>query len=68
MPIKLDGMSEVTKNMEALKRALDSAAAGLFFDPQKPEEVERSSPARQRDAYGVADLIFSLGPGEDHGT
>lgn len=42
MPIKLDGMSEVTKNMEALKRALDGAVAGLSFDPQKPEEVERA--------------------------
>jgi len=42
MPIKLDGMSEVTRNMEQLKRALDGAVAGLSFDPQKPEEVERA--------------------------
>ncbi len=41
MPIKLDGMSEVTRNMEALKRALDGAVAGLFFDPLKREDVER---------------------------
>jgi hypothetical protein len=41
MPIKLDGMSEVTRNMEQLKRALDRALAGLSFDPKKPEEVER---------------------------
>ena len=42
MPIKLDGMSEVTRNMEQLKRALDSAFNGLTFDPQKPEEVEQA--------------------------
>ena len=42
MPIKLDGMSEVTKNMEALKRALDAAFNGLSFDPLKPQEVERA--------------------------
>ncbi len=35
-------MSEVTKNMEQLKKALDGAVAGLSFDPQKPEEVERA--------------------------
>jgi hypothetical protein len=42
MPIKLDGMSEVTKNMEALKRALDATFNGLSFDPLKPQEVERA--------------------------
>ncbi len=42
MQIKLDGMSEVTRNMEQLKRALDGAFNGLSFDPQKPEEVERA--------------------------
>jgi hypothetical protein len=42
MPIKLDGMSEVTRNMEQLKRALDGTFTGLTFDPQKPEDVERA--------------------------
>ena len=42
MPIRLDGMSEVTRNMKQLKRALDGAFTGLSFDPQKPEEVERA--------------------------
>ena len=42
MPIKLDGMSEVTRNMEALKRALDGALNGLSFDPLKSHEVERA--------------------------
>ena len=42
MPIKLDGMSEVTRNMEQLKQALDGAIAGLSFDPKKPQEVERA--------------------------
>jgi hypothetical protein len=42
MPIKLTGMSEVTRNMEQIKRALDGAVAGLSFDPKKPQEVERA--------------------------
>ncbi len=42
MPIKLDGMSEVTRNMEQLKKVFDGAFAGLSFDPQKPEEVARA--------------------------
>jgi hypothetical protein len=42
MPIKLDGMSEVTRNMEQLKRALDGAVARLSFDPSKPQDVERA--------------------------
>jgi hypothetical protein len=42
MPIKLDGMSEVTRNMEQLKRALDGAFTGLSFDPLKPQEMERA--------------------------
>ena len=41
MGFKLTGESEVTRNMEQLKRALNGAVAGLSFDPQKPEEVER---------------------------
>ena len=42
MPIKLDGMSEVTRNIEQLKKTLDGAFAGLSFDPQKPQDVERA--------------------------
>ncbi len=42
MPIKLDGMSEVTRNMEAIKRALDGAVAGLSFDPLNSKDVERA--------------------------
>ena len=42
MPIRLTGMSEVMRNMEALKKTLDGAVAGMSFDPQKPEEVERA--------------------------
>jgi hypothetical protein len=42
MGFKLTGESEVTRNMEQLKRALDGAVAGLSFDPQKPQEVERA--------------------------
>jgi hypothetical protein len=42
MGYKLTGESEVTRNMEQLKRALDGAVAGLSFDPLKPLEVERA--------------------------
>jgi len=41
MPIRLDGMSEVTRNMEALKRALDGAVEKASFDPHKPQDVEQ---------------------------
>lgn len=39
MPIKLTGLSEVTRNMEAIKRALDGEIAKLQFDPRIPEDV-----------------------------
>jgi hypothetical protein len=42
MPIKLNGMSEVTRNIEQLKEALDGAFAGLSFDPLNPQDVERA--------------------------
>ena len=42
MPIKLDGMSEVTRNMEALKQALDGALDKACFDPHNPQDVERA--------------------------
>ncbi len=41
MPIKLTGMSEVTRNMEALKRALDGAVEKASCDPANPKDVER---------------------------
>ncbi len=41
MPIKLTGMSEVTRNMEALKRALDAAVEKASCDPANPQDVER---------------------------
>jgi hypothetical protein len=42
MPIKLDGMSEVTRNMEALKQALDGAVEKASFEPHNPQDVERA--------------------------
>jgi len=42
MPIKLTGMSEVTRNMEALKRALEGAVEKASFDPHNPQDVERA--------------------------
>jgi hypothetical protein len=42
MPIKLDGMSEVTRNMEALKQALDGAVEKVSFEPHNPQDVERA--------------------------
>ena len=65
MPIKLDGMSEVTRNMKQLKRALDGAFTGLSFDPQKPEEVERAiREIEQRVDLKMAPYISSPGVGE----
>jgi hypothetical protein len=42
MPIKLTGLSEVTRNMETLKRALDGAVEKASFDPHNPQDVERA--------------------------
>lgn len=42
MGFKLTGESQVARNMEALRQTLDSAVAGLAFDPHKPEEIERA--------------------------
>ena len=41
MPIKLTGLSEVTRNMEALKRALDGAVEKASLEPANPRDVER---------------------------
>ena len=41
MGFKLTGLSEVTRNMEQLKRALDGAVAKLSFDPFNRQDVER---------------------------
>ena len=42
MPIKLTGLSEVTRNMEALKRALEGAVEKASFDPHNLQDVERA--------------------------
>ncbi len=42
MPIKLTGLSEVTRNMEALKRALDAAVEKASCDPANPKDIERA--------------------------
>ena len=42
MPIKLTGLSEVTRNMEALKRALDGAVEKASLEPASPQDVERA--------------------------
>jgi hypothetical protein len=42
MGFKLTGMSEVTRNMEALKRAMDGAVEKASFDPANPKDVERA--------------------------
>jgi hypothetical protein len=41
MGFKLTGLSEVTRNMEQLMRALDGAVAKASFDPFNPQDVER---------------------------
>ncbi len=42
MPIRLNGMSEVTRNMEALKRALDGAVEKASLEPANPGDVDRA--------------------------
>jgi ribosome recycling factor len=42
MSFKLTGLSEVTRNMEQLKKALDGAMAKASFDPNNGQDVERA--------------------------
>ncbi len=42
MGFKLTGLSEVTRNLEQLKRALDDAVAKVAFDPSNRQDVERA--------------------------
>jgi hypothetical protein len=42
MGFKLTGLSEVTRNMEQLKRALDGAVEKASFDPFNRLDVERA--------------------------
>ena len=42
MSFKLSGLSEVTRNMEQLKQALDGAVARASFDPLNRQDVERA--------------------------
>lgn len=41
MGFKLTGLSEVSRNMEALKRALDGAVEKASSEPLNPQDVER---------------------------
>ena len=42
MGIRLTGMSEVTRNLEQVKKALDAEIAGLKFDPFNRQDVEQA--------------------------
>ncbi len=42
MSIRLTGLSEVTRNLEQLKKSLDAEIAGLKFDPFNRQDVERA--------------------------
>jgi hypothetical protein len=42
MVFKLTGLSEVMRNMEQLKQALEGAVEKASFDPFNPQEVERA--------------------------
>ncbi len=42
MGFKLTGLSEVTRNLEQLKKALDGAVAKVVFDPLNRQDVERA--------------------------
>jgi hypothetical protein len=65
MPIKLDGMSEVTRNMEQLKQALDGAFNGLSFDPLNRQDVDRAiREIEQKVDLKMAPYILSPGARE----
>jgi hypothetical protein len=62
MGFKLTGLSEVTRNMEQLKQALDGAVAKVSFDPLNKQDVERAI----RKVEQEVDLTmapYSLSPG-----
>ncbi len=42
MGFKLSGLSEVTRNLEQLKKALDGEFANLQFDPHNSQDVVRA--------------------------
>jgi hypothetical protein len=42
MSFKLSGMSDVLRNMEQLKQALNGAVAKASFDPHDPQDMERA--------------------------
>jgi len=42
MGFKLTGLSEVTRNLDQLKKALDGAVAKVAFDPHNRQDVERA--------------------------
>ena len=65
MGFKLTGLSEVTRNMEQLKRALDGAVAKASFDPFNPQDVERVlREIEQKVDFKMAPYILSPGARE----
>jgi hypothetical protein len=65
MGFKLTGLTEVTRNMEQLKRALDGAVATVPFDPLNRQEVERAiREVEQKVDLKMAPYISSSGARE----
>jgi hypothetical protein len=62
MSFKLSGLSEVTRNMEQLKQALDGAVARASFDPLNRQDVERAIRMIEQEV-DLRMAPYSLSPG-----
>ena len=62
MSFKLSGLSEVTRNMEQLKQALDGAVARISFDPLNRQDVERAIRMIEQEV-DLRMAPYSLSPG-----
>ena len=62
MGFKLTGLSELTRNFEELKRALDGAVAKVSFDPFNRQDVERAiREVEQKVDFKMAPYVLSPG-------
>lgn len=62
MGFKLTGLSELTRNLEQLKKALDGAVAKVSFDPFNRQDVERAiREVQQKVDLKMAPYVLSPG-------
>ena len=65
MSFKLSGMSDVLRNMEQLKQALNGAVAKASFDPHDPRDIERAIRLLEQEVdLRMAPYFSSPGVGE----